>query len=141
MESILDIIYKAHLKLTEIESVPKEYVDNELLYSSEVHTICAIGKMPGINLTNLALELDVSKSAASKFVGKLISKEYITKERASGNMKEVVFNLTVKGSAVLVKHREYKKQLFGPLIAKENDLPEDKRAEYILFLNEIYSLM
>lgn len=139
--SIIDLIYKAHMKLTEIESVPREYVNNELLYSSEIHTICAIDKNPGINLTNLALELEVSKSAVSKFVTKLIKKEYIEKKRAIGNLKEVVFNLTSKGSAAVIKHREFKKNIFGPLIAKENELSNNKRAEYVSFLNELYNLM
>lgn len=139
--SIIELIYKAHLKLTEIESTPREYADGELLYSSEVHTICAIGRNPGINLTGLANELEVSKSAVSKFVAKLIQKEYIVKERACGNLKEVVFSLTDRGADVVRKHESYREELFGPLIAKEYELTENNKAEFIAFLKELYDLI
>lgn len=139
--TIVNLIYKAHLKLMEIESVPREYGPGEFLFSSEVHTICAIGKKPGINLTGLALDLEVSKSAVSKFVSKLLKKNYITKERSPDNLKEVIFNLTDRGHHVVIKHREYKEAIFGPLISRERELEEDKRAEILSFLKDLYKLM
>ena len=73
-ERILDSIYFAHKYLNRLESTPHNYGTGEGLYSSEIHTITAIAEQPGINLTQLAEKLEVSKAAASKFTAKTIKR-------------------------------------------------------------------
>lgn len=66
--NIVNLVYKTHKKLQELESTPKDYGTGEFLYASDVHTICIIAKYPGLNLTEISKRLEISKSATSKFV-------------------------------------------------------------------------
>jgi hypothetical protein len=52
-KSILDMIYASHLYLQKLESTPRDYGTGDLLYSSAIHTVAAVAKSPGCNLTQL----------------------------------------------------------------------------------------
>ncbi len=83
-ETILGLIYRAHRRLGQLESTPRDYGTGELLYSSDIHTVEAVGRQPGCNLTQLAAALGVSKPAASKFTRKLLSRGFLLKGRQAG---------------------------------------------------------
>ncbi len=121
-ERILDMIYLSHLYLQKIESTPRDYGTGDLLYSSEIHTVVAVGKSPGCNLTKLAGSLSISKAAASKFVAKLLVKGYLAKSRSFDNDREVVFNLTTKGQTAAAGHDKFEAETFGPLFEVESVL-------------------
>ena len=70
--SLLRRIYDAHRLLAAMEAEPRRYGTDRLFYASEIHTLVCIGENPNVNLTTLAARLEVSKSAASKFVAKLL---------------------------------------------------------------------
>ena len=123
-ERILDMIYLAHLYLQKLESTPRDYGTGDLLYSSEIHTVVAVGKSPGCNLTNLAGSLSISKAAASKFVAKLLNKGYLAKSRSFDNDREVVFNLTKKGQAAAAGHDKFEAETFNPLMEIESALSD-----------------
>lgn len=59
-----------------------------------------IGQFSGINLTQLANKLAISKSAISKCTSKLLEKELIGKEKSPVNVREVVFTLTPNGQTI-----------------------------------------
>lgn len=97
-ENIIKLYFKSLKAFNEFESIPRDFgTGGDMLYSSEIHTLQAIGRNANINLTELAEKLDISKSGASKFVLKLLEKDLITKNKLINNKKEVVFNLTEKG--------------------------------------------
>ena len=56
------------------EKVPKDFGSGDLLHCSEIHTIMAIGKNPGINVTNLSRLLGISRSAISQMMNRLKKK-------------------------------------------------------------------
>ena len=68
-----------------------------LMYRREIHTIQSIGKNPGINVTNLAEQMGVTKGAASQIIKKLIKKGLVRRTHTPGNVKEVVPELTELG--------------------------------------------
>lgn len=110
--TIMDPLMKVCSKLNEIGTAPKDFGTGELLYTSEIHTIVAIGKNPGISLTEIADILGVSKSAVSKFVKNLLSKDYINKNKAINNNRQVMFHLTSKGETAFAEHEIFKSTLF-----------------------------
>ena len=77
-EKIIKLYFKSIKGFNEFESLPRDFGTGDLLYSSEIHTLQAIGNNSNINLTELAEILDISKSGTSKFVKKLLDKNLIT---------------------------------------------------------------
>jgi DNA-binding MarR family transcriptional regulator len=128
-EGILDLVYRAHRRLGELENTPHDYGTGELLYSSDIHTVVAVAQQPGCNLTQLAGSLGVSKPAASKFTRKLLRLGYLVKEMQADNAKEVSFSLSPKGRQAEQAHQRFTRKVFGPLQAVEAGLsPSDRRA-------------
>lgn len=109
---VTKLYFKSIKEFNEFSSRPRDFGTGDLLYSSEIHTLQAIGDTSGINLTELSLKLDVSKSAVSKFVKKLFEKDLITKSKLHGNKKEVVFCLTEKGHTAYKGHKKFKQETF-----------------------------
>jgi len=127
-EGILELIYRAHRRLGELENTPRDYGTRDLLYSSDIHTVVAVAQQPGCNLTQLAGSLGVSKPAASKFTRKLLRMGYLVKEMQAGNAKEVSFSLSLKGRRAEEAHQRFTRKVFGPLQAVEAGLsPSDRR--------------
>jgi DNA-binding MarR family transcriptional regulator len=123
-ERIMDMIYKAHLYLQKLESTPRDYGTGDLLYSSDIHTIVAVSRSPGCNLTQLAALLSISKAAVSKFAAKLLRMGYLAKSRRMDNDREVIFNLTKKGQAAVRGHEAFEAKTFGPLFEIESNLSD-----------------
>ncbi|MCF4142276.1 MULTISPECIES: MarR family winged helix-turn-helix transcriptional regulator [Dethiosulfovibrio] len=110
---IAELMFSVHNRFKELESKPKDFGTDDLLYSTEIHTIVAVGGNPNSNLTELAELLGVSKSSVSKFVKKLLEKGYIVKTRARDNRKEVFFELTERGWTAYRGHEIFSEKLFG----------------------------
>jgi DNA-binding MarR family transcriptional regulator len=87
------------------------------LYSSELKSLDMIGHFPGINLTQLAVKLGISKSAISKCTSKLLEKELIVKEKSLTNVREVVFTFTKNGQSVFDQLESVHDRLFSPVTA------------------------
>ena len=121
---IMDMIYLSHLYLQKLESTPRDYGTGDLLYSSDIHTVVAVSKSPGCNLTQLASQLSISKAAVSKFVAKLVRMGYLAKSRRIDNDREVIFNLTNKGQAAVRGHEAFEAGTFGPLAEIESQLSD-----------------
>ena len=78
-----------------------------LMYRREIHTIQSIGKNPGINVTNLAEQMGVTKGAVSQIIKKLIKKGLVRKTHAPGNVKEIVPELTELGWTGFHNHEKF----------------------------------
>jgi DNA-binding MarR family transcriptional regulator len=96
------------------------------MYRREIHTIQAIGKNPGINITALAESMGVTKGAASQTITKLTKKGLVRKTYAPGNAKEVVPELTDLGWIGFRNHEKFHMEALN--IAREyfGDRFEDK---------------
>ena len=118
----MHLFYAAHKKLSRIEQEPRDYGTGRLFYASEIHTLVCIGENPYLNLTTLAEKLEVSKSAASKFVKKLIAAACIEKTKSPDNAKDVLFHATPEGKRAIQGHKAFEEMTFGPLHAIESRL-------------------
>jgi DNA-binding MarR family transcriptional regulator len=114
-EKIIQLYFKSIKEFNEFESSPRDFGTGDLLYSSEIHTLQAIGNNANINLSELAEILGISKSGVSKFIEKLLNKEVITKGNPLNNKKEVVFNLTKKGWTAYSGHQNFSEQTFNSI--------------------------
>lgn len=134
---LLRMIYDAHKELTRLEQEPREYGTGRLLYGSEIHTLVCIGENPYVNLTALAGKLEVSKSAASKFVKKLIAAACIEKTKSPDNAKDVLFHATSEGKRAIRGHRAFQERTFGPLKKIETRLVPAEVKVISRFLTEL----
>jgi DNA-binding MarR family transcriptional regulator len=82
------------------------------LCRAEIHTIQAIGNNEGINLTELATLLDVSKPTVSERIKKLIRLKLIKKRLKERNNKEVRLTLTDQGWSAYHSHEKQHKEIF-----------------------------
>ena len=97
LEELLTLLNQLVAKLAAIQQAPREYGTGVPLHGSEIHTIQAIGKSAGINVTQLAEKMGVTKGAVSQMVSRLVGKGMVQKEPARDNAKEVVLELTKLG--------------------------------------------
>ncbi|HPE41302.1 MAG TPA: MarR family transcriptional regulator [Bacteroidales bacterium] len=136
-KEIIKLYMKSVDLMREIESKPRDFGTGDLLYSSTIHTLVQIGKNPGINLTNLAERLDISKSAVSKFILQLLELELITKSKDINNRKEVIFYLSEKGVVAYHGHELFEKDFFGVIEKNVNALQESEKEIFITFLRSL----
>lgn len=122
-KDLLDYIYAGHRWLSELEKTPRNYGTGEELNPSSIHTLSAISKNPGCNLTQLAQSMDISKPAASKFVSLLRKNGYLIKHTTQNpKAKEFVLSLTEKGRIAVHGHDTFSQKTFGPLRAIEQNI-------------------
>ena len=79
----------------------------EILYNyghSEIHCIHLIGKLEKANVTKIALELTMTKSAISRIVKKLLDNKDIESYQVECNKKEIYYKLTPKGQELFDEH-------------------------------------
>jgi len=139
-DQIIKLYFKSIKSMEEIESTPRDFGTGDLLYSSEIHTLVAIGKHPGCNLTELAIDLDITKGGAGKFVRKLLSKELIFKTQFPNNKKEVIFYLTDKGEIAYKSHEHFEQVRFGKIFETMDSMGDVEVGileNFLIKLNEI----
>lgn len=99
----------------ELEKQPRNYGTDYLLYNSEIDTLMLIGENEGINLTELAKKLGISKSGTTRFIKKLLEKKLIVKAKKKGNAKEVIFKLTKTGVIAYNEREKFNKMTYTSL--------------------------
>ena len=82
------------------------------LQRAEIHTIQAIGNHEGINLTELARLLEVTKPTISERVAKLARLKLVEKQMRAGNQKEVRLVLTETGWTAYHHHEDQHREIF-----------------------------
>lgn len=135
---IIKLYMKSVDLMREIENKPRDFGTGDSMYSSTIHTLVQIGKNPGINLTNLAERLDISKSAVSKFIQQLLELKLITKSKDINNRKEVIFYLSEKGVIAYNGHESFEKNFFSVI---ENNVDVLTESEKNVFINFLMSLV
>ncbi|WP_289138808.1 MarR family transcriptional regulator [uncultured Brevibacillus sp.] len=66
---------------------------------TELHVIQAIGNHKAMNVTSIAHQIGVTKSAISKITARLIKKELIERYQLADNQKEVFFSADQRGES------------------------------------------
>jgi len=134
-------------KYSLIEKNPRVYDDGVKIYPSQIRSIVTIGHNPGINITELAKGLEITKSSASEFVTKLVKSGLVRKARDIDNSKDVLLFITDKGRMIMEDIDRRHEQMFRDLKmilgdGKENNftliIQVLKRVDYYLdkFLKE-----
>lgn len=132
-----DLFYQMLSKYIASEKVPKYFGIKQKLYPSEIHMIHAIGKHPGINVTDLAKFLGITKGAVPKMVKKLKSKGLVESLEGHENRKEVRLALTFEGKKAHKGYLQYHVTRSGFLKRYYDRLTKDEVAVVKKMLKEL----
>ena len=124
-------------KFNYIEKIPRDFGTGSVLYPSEIHLISTIGKIPGINVTELAKKHGISKAAISQKLKKLEKKELVERFKDSENEKAVLLKLTPEGKIAFRGHERFHSIMDSGIIQKINEMPVAKRKDFEKILDEI----
>ncbi len=88
--------------------MPADYGTGEFLYLAEMQIIDTVGNQPGINVTEIANILGITKGTVSPVSRSLTKRGYLKKSRGGRDSRKVRVELTQKGQDVW---RQYVKKI------------------------------
>ncbi len=131
-------------KFSALEKSPRDFGTGDPLFPSEIHVIEAIGKHPGINMTDLASVLGISKPAVTQIINKVTKKKLVERFNGRDNLKEVLLRLTRSGETVFEGHREFHARMdidiihrFGKLTSREHDFIAELFEDMALYFDRV----
>jgi len=111
-EKILQKIEKLITRVEAMHTPALSFGTGVLMHQKEIHTVQAIGRHPGINVTKLAEYTGVTKGAVSQTIKKLTRKGLVKRTHALGNAKEVILELTDLGWVGFRNHEKFHMDTF-----------------------------
>ncbi len=123
---IMELFIKVVNKYNSLEKIPVKYGLTQNLFHSERHMIDNIGDNPGVNVTDFAAKVGVTKGAISQILKKLEEKGVATRYKKSTNDKEVFLELTKKGKEVYEEHKRINEESIIPLYDELEKHTDDK---------------
>ncbi len=124
-------------KINAMDKCPKNFGSGDLLFFSEIHTIMAIGRHSGINVTELARFMGISKSATSQMISRLLRKNLIEKSQNPQNNKEINIRLSAKGMIAYHGHELHHAKMCSRITEKLGPVSDDQLQFLIRFLQAI----
>ena len=106
-EAILQKLEKLIMAVESMHTPSLSFGTGVLMHTKEIHTIQAIGRHSGINVTRLAKQTEVTKGAVSQIINKLVRKGLVRKTRTPCNEKEVILELTNLGWIGFHNHEKF----------------------------------
>ncbi len=94
-------------KHSQIEAHAIRFDEDVVMTPREIHTIQVIGEHRGMNITEVADNFGVTKSAASQMVARLADKGFVNKRQAGHSNKEVELDLTELGCKAFYAHERF----------------------------------
>jgi DNA-binding MarR family transcriptional regulator len=103
---VMDRFMRLVRKYNAMEKVPLRRGEYLNLYHSERHLLDKIGENPGINVTEFAKVVGVTKGAISQVVRKLEKKGLVRRYKKNNNDKEVFIELTDNGGGIYEERKK-----------------------------------
>jgi len=121
-----------------IEKTPKCYGTNQLITTTEIHTIEAVGNHPNANVTELAELRGVTKGTLSKMLNRLEKAGFIRRFQFKDNKKECFFQLTELGKKAYEGHYAMHTSISKETYERYRQYTKQERALILQFL-DIYN--
>lgn len=110
---------------------------NANLYPAEVQVLCLFNTQSELTVTDIALKLSITKSAASQLVKKLCSKNMLQKYRSEENERIVILRTTDEGKIAVDNFFHNESHAFGELVKEFSSLSEKDLETIIYFLSKL----
>jgi DNA-binding MarR family transcriptional regulator len=135
-----DVIEQTMRLINRYNSLEKELYNfgiDELLTPAEIHTIDCIGRNSGINVTNLAEKLGVTKGAVSQMVNKLKKKDLVTKLKDSENDRDVILLLSKKGKTAFDGHIKFHMDMYNDIMRLIENISINEINSFMEIINKV----
>jgi DNA-binding MarR family transcriptional regulator len=99
--------------------------DEMTFYRGEIHMLKMTGDCPGIFISEMARNFNVTRAVVAKTVGKLERRGFLVKEEDLTDKKRLCLFLTEKGKEAYALHNEYHQKFDRPLFAYLESLSDD----------------
>lgn len=117
LAELLRTLDRVITRLAAIQQTPRTYGTDVHLYSTEIHTIQAIGERADASLTRLAKHMGVTKGAISQTIAKLADKGLVIKTPAPQNAREIRVGLTDTGWTAHRNHEAFDRRILSAIEA------------------------
>ena len=124
-------------KYNDFNSKTYDFGSGFKLYPSEIHTMVAIAKYQGMNISELGKRIGITKSAASQVIKKLEKKGMIHKGFGPENQKSILITLTDDGREVVSHFESSQDEVFQLLMDSFLQLDDEK----IEFARELFAMI
>jgi DNA-binding MarR family transcriptional regulator len=103
----------------------------------QLRALTAIGQRGRLNLAQLAEEMGVTVSTASRLVDRLVSVAWVNREPSASDRREISLSLTPTGEELLQRYDELRVHLLQECLRR---VPADRRAAVIEALADLADL-
>lgn len=129
MKKDVNIVISEYIKMVEkIANGRTNVVDfggDMIFYRGEIHIIKMIGDYPGIHISEIARNFNITRSVVSKTVIKLEKKGVVIRKIDTEDKKKLRLYLTQKGEEAYAQHEKYHNYYDSPLFAYLDKLDKD----------------
>ncbi len=109
------LLHRVVARIAASEKAPRDFGTGDMLHRAEIHTVQTIGDFPGLSITELARQMEVTKGAVSQMINRLEEKRLVERFHTQDNAKDVKLILTRRGekarSGHEAAHREMRDQV------------------------------
>jgi DNA-binding MarR family transcriptional regulator len=123
MEKLVEIIAKLSLEIGRMEESAKEQFNFNELTLTQMNYLETINNLHNPNLTELAIEMKLTKPTVNVAIEKLIEKDFIYRVKSDEDRRSAHLHLTVKGKVINHMHDFAHKQM-AEMIAQKLDKSE-----------------
>jgi len=141
LTELLPTLDRVVSRLATIQQTPRSYGTDVHLYSTEIHTIQAIGEMEDASLTCLAKHMGVTKGAVSQTIAKLADKGLLVKRPAPGNAREIRMELTSLGRTAHRHHEVFDRRILSAIEAYCGSETPEKVNLYLEVLRDFEAIL
>ncbi len=131
MEKLVEVIAKLSREMGHMEEGAKEQFDFKELTLTQMNYLETISQLGNPNLTELAIELNLTKPTVKVAIDKLIEKDFIYRIKSDEDRRSAHLHLTVKGKLINHMHDFAHKQM-AELITSKLDKTELGLLEMLL---------
>lgn len=131
MEKLVDIIAKFSRVISQMEESAKEQFSFNDLTLTQMSYLETIYQLQNPNLTELSLEMNLTKPTVKVAIDKLIEKDYIYRVQSDEDRRSAHLHLTEKGKNLNQMHDEAHKRMSNMMISNL-DASEAKQLEVLL---------
>ncbi len=134
MNNLLEIISILSNLIGQMEEASKEQFNLSSLTHTQLHYLENINRLGNPNITELAMQLKLSKPTVKVAVDKLIEKDYIFKVQSDEDRRSAHLHLTEKGKLINQMH-DYAHKRIAEFLSKT--LNADELNELVSLLNKV----
>jgi len=118
MEKLVEVIAKLSREIGHKEEAAKDQFNFKELTLTQMNYLETISQLGNPNLTELSIEMNLTKPTVKVAVDKLIEKDFIYRVKSDEDRRSAHFHLTVKGKLINHTHDFAHKQMAEQIIQK-----------------------